>query len=96
MTDPQPRMNIHHDAENDTVVAAFELPGLTREDITVVYKEGRILVKSKEAGEEEQKNWSVRERLQFFLDSMSHSLNPPCRGPGCFARALHVSQAVDV
>ena len=60
----KPSMDLHEDAEKNIVTAIFELPGLTKEDVSIDVHNGRLTVsaESKVSTEHEENGYAVRER----------------------------------
>ncbi|GLB42415.1 putative small heat shock protein (HSP20) family protein [Lyophyllum shimeji] len=60
----RPRMDLHESAENNTVTATFELPGLKKEDVRIDLQNGRLTVsgEAKISDEHEENGYAVRER----------------------------------
>ncbi|RDB18513.1 Heat shock protein 16 [Hypsizygus marmoreus] len=60
----KPRMDLHEDAEKNTVTATFELPGLKKEDVSIDVHNGRLTIsaESKQSTEHEKDGYAVRER----------------------------------
>jgi HSP20 family molecular chaperone IbpA len=58
------RMDLHEDAEKNTVTATFEFPGLSKDDVQVDVNNGRLTVsaESKKDVEKEEHGYAVRER----------------------------------
>ena len=75
------RMDLHEDAEKNTVTASFELPGLKKEDITIDIHDGRLTIsgETKVSEEHEENGYAVRERRY-----------------GKFSRALRLPQGIKV
>jgi HSP20 family protein len=75
------RMDLHENAETNTVTATFELPGLSKSDVQLDVHNGRLTVagESKMSSEHEQSGYAVRER-RF----------------GKFARVLQLPEGVKV
>lgn len=57
-------MDLHEDAEKNTVTASFELPGLKKEDINIDIHDGRLTVsgETKISEEREEDGYAIRER----------------------------------
>ncbi|KAK7037764.1 hypothetical protein VNI00_010725 [Paramarasmius palmivorus] len=60
----KPRMDLHEDAEKNTVTATFELPGLKKEDVQIDVHDGRLTIsgESKISEEHQKDGYAVRER----------------------------------
>jgi len=60
----RPRMDLHENAEANTVTATFELPGLRKEDVQIDVHNGRLGIsgESKISEEREENEYAVRER----------------------------------
>ncbi|GLB42422.1 putative small heat shock protein (HSP20) family protein [Lyophyllum shimeji] len=60
----KPRMDLHENAEKNTVTATFELPGLKKEDVNIDLHNGRLTVsgETKVSEEHEENGYAVRER----------------------------------
>ncbi|GBE87216.1 Heat shock protein [Sparassis crispa] len=60
----RPRMDVHEDAKNNTVTATFELPGLTKENVSIDVHNGVLTIsgEAKISGEHEEAGYAVRER----------------------------------
>jgi HSP20 family protein len=60
----KPRMDLHEDSNKNLVTAAFELPGLKKEDIQIDIHNNRLTVsaESKLSSEHEGNGYAVRER----------------------------------
>ena len=74
-------MDLHENAEANTVTATFELPGLTKENVQIDVHDGRVNIscESKISSEHEESGYAVRERRY-----------------GKFARTLHLPHGVKV
>jgi HSP20 family molecular chaperone IbpA len=74
-------MDLHENAETNTVTATFELPGLSKSDVQLDVHNGRLTVagESKASSEYEQGGYAVQER-RF----------------GKFARVLQLPEGVKV
>ncbi|KAF8804415.1 HSP20-like chaperone [Phlegmacium glaucopus] len=61
----KPRMDLHEDAEKNTVTAIFEFPGLSKDDVQVDVNNGRLSVaaETKKDTQKEEHGYAVRERL---------------------------------
>jgi HSP20 family protein len=57
-------MDLHENAENNTVTATFELPGIKKEDVQIEALPGRLRVSAecKMSGEHEKDGYAIRER----------------------------------
>ncbi|KAJ3786562.1 HSP20-like chaperone [Lentinula aff. detonsa] len=75
----KPKMDLHEDANTNTVTATFELPGLKKEDIQIDIHDGRLTVsgESKISSERNEDGYAIRERRY-----------------GSFARALQLPRGV--
>ncbi|KAJ7051188.1 small heat shock protein [Mycena amicta] len=60
----RPRMDLHENAEANTVTATFELPGVKKEDVHIETLPGRLRVwaESKISEEHEKDGYAIRER----------------------------------
>ncbi|KAF8208869.1 small heat shock protein [Mycena galopus ATCC 62051] len=60
----RPRMDLHENAENNTVTATFELPGIKKEDVAIETLPGRLRVSAecKMSDEHEKDGYAIRER----------------------------------
>ncbi|KAK1220646.1 hypothetical protein PQX77_016599 [Marasmius sp. AFHP31] len=60
----KPRMDLHEDADKNTVTATFELPGLKKEDVQIDVHDGRLTITGETKISEEHDNdgYAVRER----------------------------------
>ncbi|KAL0071175.1 hypothetical protein AAF712_001737 [Marasmius tenuissimus] len=60
----KPRMDLHEDADKNTVTATFELPGLNKEDVQIDVHDGRLTITGETKISEEHNNdgYAVRER----------------------------------
>ncbi|KIJ41402.1 hypothetical protein M422DRAFT_31764 [Sphaerobolus stellatus SS14] len=60
----KPRMDLHEDKEKNLVTAAFEFPGLKKEDINIDVHNNRLVVsgQSSQASELDKDGYAVRER----------------------------------
>ncbi|TFK35679.1 small heat shock protein [Crucibulum laeve] len=60
----KPRMDLHENAESNTVTATFEFPGLKKEDIQLDLHNGRLTIsgESKLSEEHNKGGYAVRER----------------------------------
>ncbi|KAF9259385.1 HSP20-like chaperone [Marasmius fiardii PR-910] len=60
----KPRMDLHENAEKNTVTATFELPGLKKEDVQIDVRDGQLTVsgETKISEEHNQEGYAVRER----------------------------------
>jgi len=77
----RPKMDLHENAEANTVTATFELPGLKKEDVQIDVHSGRLSIsgESKLSEEHEEHGYAVRERKY-----------------GKFSRTLQLPQGVKV
>ncbi|KAJ3901516.1 HSP20-like chaperone [Lentinula edodes] len=75
----KPRMDLHENADKNTVTATFELPGLKKEDVQIDVHDGRLTIsgESKVSSEHNEDGYAVRERRY-----------------GSFARALQLPRGV--
>ncbi|KAJ6584829.1 HSP20-like chaperone [Mycena capillaripes] len=75
----RPRMDLHENAEKNTVTATFELPGVKKEDVQIETQPGllRVSAESKMPEEHNKDGYAIRER-RF----------------GKFARTLQIPQGV--
>jgi HSP20 family protein len=57
-------MDIHENAEGNTVTASFELPGLKKEDVKIDVHQGRLTIsgESTDSSERAENGFAVRER----------------------------------
>ena len=57
-------MDLHEDAEKNTVTATFELPGMKKEDVQIGIHDGRLTVsgETKVSEEHNKDGYAVRER----------------------------------
>ena len=57
-------MDLHENAEKNTVTATFEFPGLSKEDVQVDVNNGRLSVsaETKKDTEKDEHGYAVRER----------------------------------
>jgi HSP20 family protein len=57
-------MDLHENAESNTVTATFEFPGLKKEDISIDIHNGRMTIsaENKISSEHEESGYAVRER----------------------------------
>ena len=57
-------MDVHENAEANTVTATFELPGLKKEDVQIDLHNGRLTVSGevKSKSESETRDYAIRER----------------------------------
>lgn len=57
-------MDVHEDATANTVTASFELPGLTKEDVSIDVHNNVLTVsgETKQSTERDEHGWVVRER----------------------------------
>ncbi|KAJ6479484.1 HSP20-like chaperone [Mycena vitilis] len=60
----RPRMDLHENAEKNTVTATFELPGVKKEDVQIETLPGhlRVSAESKFSGEQNKDGYVTRER----------------------------------
>jgi len=60
----RPRMDVHEDAQSNTVLATFELPGLKKEDVNIDVHNNMLTVsgESKSSSEHDENGYAVRER----------------------------------
>ncbi|KAJ7686675.1 HSP20-like chaperone [Mycena rosella] len=60
----KPRMDLHENAETNTVTATFELPGIKKEDVSIETHSGRLRVSAecKMSEEHEKDGYAIRER----------------------------------
>ncbi|KAH8093060.1 small heat shock protein [Cristinia sonorae] len=60
----KPRMDVHEDAQSNTVLATFELPGLKKEDVNIDVHNNILTVsgESKISSERDENGYAVRER----------------------------------
>ncbi|TCD68560.1 hypothetical protein EIP91_010485 [Steccherinum ochraceum] len=60
----RPRINVHEDAQSNSVLATFELPGLKKEDVNIDVHNNLLTVsgESKISSEHDENGYSVRER----------------------------------
>ncbi|KAH8093063.1 HSP20-like chaperone [Cristinia sonorae] len=60
----RPRMDVHEDAQSNTVHATFELPGLKKEDVNIDVHNNMLTVsgESKISSERDEDGYAVRER----------------------------------
>jgi HSP20 family protein len=58
------RMDLHENAESNTVTATFELPGLKKEDVQIDSHNGRLTVsgETKISSDHNENGYAVRER----------------------------------
>jgi HSP20 family protein len=87
-------MDLHEDAENNTVTAIFDLPGLSKEAVHIDVQNNRLTVsgENQSSSEKMEKGYTVRER---GYGRFSRSLPLPsgtkvrslqrCRDEGCWA-----------
>ncbi|KAL0959337.1 hypothetical protein HGRIS_014598 [Hohenbuehelia grisea] len=75
----RPRMDLHENAETNTVTATFELPGFKKEDVHIDVHNGRLTInaESQTSSEKKAEGYAVRER-RF----------------GKFSRTLQLPQAI--
>lgn len=64
LTATQFRMDVHEDAQTNTVTATFELPGLKKEDVNIDVHNNILTVsgESKVDTNRDENGWAVRER----------------------------------
>jgi HSP20 family protein len=74
-------MDVCEDANNNTVTASFELPGLKKEDVRIDVHNNRLTIsgESKTSADRQEEGFAVRER-SF----------------GSFARTLHIPAGLKV
>ncbi|KAF7365282.1 SHSP domain-containing protein [Mycena venus] len=60
----RPKMDLHENAENNTVTATFELPGIKKEDVQIETLPGRLRVSAecKMSEKHEKDGYAIRER----------------------------------
>jgi len=60
----RPRMDLHEDAQANTVTATFELPGLSKENVNIDVRDGVLNVsgESRVSSERDENGYAVRER----------------------------------
>ncbi|KAF5393187.1 hypothetical protein D9757_001199 [Collybiopsis confluens] len=60
----RPKMDLHEDKEKNLVTAAFEFPGVKKEDVQLDMHNGRLTVaaETKQSEDREQDGYAVRER----------------------------------
>ncbi|KAF8634192.1 hypothetical protein AX15_001007 [Amanita polypyramis BW_CC] len=60
----RPRMDLHENAEANTVTATFELPGITKESVQIDVQNGLLNIsgENKISSEHEENGYAVRER----------------------------------
>ncbi|KAH8101311.1 small heat shock protein [Cristinia sonorae] len=60
----RPRMDVHEDAQSNTVLATFELPGLKKEDVNIDVHNNLLTVsgESKISSDRDENGYAVRER----------------------------------
>ncbi|KAJ8501619.1 hypothetical protein ONZ45_g12089 [Pleurotus djamor] len=60
----RPRMDLHEDSEKNLVTAAFEFPGLKKEDVHIDLHNGRLTVSAETStsSEKNEDGYAVRER----------------------------------
>ncbi|KAJ7780575.1 HSP20-like chaperone [Mycena maculata] len=60
----RPRMDLHENAESNTVTATFELPGINKEDVQIETQPGRLRIsaESKMTEAREKDGYAIRER----------------------------------
>ena len=58
------RMDVHEDAQSNTVTATFELPGLKKEDVNIDVRNNLLTIsgESKISEERDENGYAVRER----------------------------------
>ncbi|KZS96450.1 small heat shock protein [Sistotremastrum niveocremeum HHB9708] len=71
-----PRMDIHENAESNTVTATFELPGLKKEDVNIDVSDSRLTVsgQTERSPEHKEEGYAVKERS---FGKFSRSINLP-------------------
>lgn len=64
LTAIQFRMDVHEDAQTNTVTATFELPGLKKEDVNIDVHNNVLTIsgESKVDTSRDENGWAVRER----------------------------------
>ncbi|KAF9812875.1 hypothetical protein IEO21_05926 [Rhodonia placenta] len=60
----RPRMDLHEDARQNTVTAAFELPGLNKDNVSIDVHNGVLTIsgESKFSNDRDENGYAVRER----------------------------------
>jgi len=60
----RPRMDVHEDAQSNTVTATFELPGLQKEDVNIDVHNNLLSIsgETKISSERDENGYAVRER----------------------------------
>ncbi|KAF8961401.1 HSP20-like chaperone [Flammula alnicola] len=60
----KPRMDLHEDSEKNLVTAAFEFPGVSKENIQIDIHNGKLTVsaETKQSSEHDENGYAVRER----------------------------------
>ncbi|KDR77127.1 hypothetical protein GALMADRAFT_139147 [Galerina marginata CBS 339.88] len=60
----KPRMDLHEDGEKNLVTAAFEFPGVQKEDVQIDVHNGKLTVSAeiKQTTEQSEDGYAVRER----------------------------------
>ncbi|KAG9318943.1 small heat shock protein [Chiua virens] len=61
----KPRMDVFENAENNTVTATFDLPGVKREDVNIDVNQNRLIISGQASASQEQvdeSGYTVRER----------------------------------
>ncbi|KAF8153289.1 small heat shock protein [Crassisporium funariophilum] len=60
----KPRMDLHEDTEKNLVTAAFEFPGVSKENVQIDVDNGRLTVsaETKQSNERDENGYAVRER----------------------------------
>ncbi|KAF7336783.1 Heat shock protein 16 [Mycena venus] len=60
----RPRMDLHENAESNTVTATFELPGIKKEDVQIDVHNGRLSISAENKISEthEKDGYAIRER----------------------------------
>ncbi|KAJ7175794.1 HSP20-like chaperone [Mycena filopes] len=60
----RPKMDLHENAETNTVTATFELPGIKKEDVQIETLPGRLRIsaESKISEDHEKNGYAIRER----------------------------------
>ncbi|KAF9484313.1 HSP20-like chaperone [Pholiota conissans] len=72
----KPKMDLHENVENNLVIATFEFPGISKEDIQIDVHNGRLTVaaETKQSEEFNENGYAVRERR---FGKMSRTLQLP-------------------
>ncbi|KAF8961400.1 HSP20-like chaperone [Flammula alnicola] len=60
----KPRMDLHEDSEKNLVTAAFEFPGVSKENVQIDVHNGKLIVsaETKQSSEHDENGYAVRER----------------------------------